>query len=198
MTGLFQVSKSFEEKQVLRDFTLALPEGGSVALMGPSGSGKTTIMRLLAGLETPDAGQVLGFTGRRIACQFQEDRLLPWYTARKNIALFARGDVDPWLDAVGLLAEADKLPGQLSGGMRRRLALARALAYDGEVLLLDEPLKEMDEALRDRMLRLIAKAAQGKQLLLVTHHRGEAEALCSRIVTVSGMPVHIERDTGEE
>lgn len=198
MTGLYRVSKTFEEKQVLQDFTLALPEGDSVALMGPSGSGKTTMMRLMAGLEAPDAGQVEGFVGRRIAYQFQEDRLLPWYTVRKNLSLFAKGDVDPWLEGVGLLAEADKLPAQLSGGMRRRVALARALAYDGEVLMLDEPLKEMDEALRARMLRLIAEAAVGKQLILITHQRSEAEALCGRIVTVSGMPAEIVSDTGAE
>lgn len=86
MRGLVDVSKRYGGRAVLSHFSLSLPETGGVCLFGPSGCGKTTALRLLCGLETPDAGRVEGMAGHRIACQFQEDRLLPWYTVRKNLA----------------------------------------------------------------------------------------------------------------
>lgn len=198
MFGLRSVDKAFGEKQILKDFSIALAPGRQHALMGPSGTGKTTILRLLAGMERPDQGEVYGLDQQRIAYQFQEDRLLPWYTVTQNLALFTSGPVEPWLEAVGLIGEAQQYPHQLSGGMQRRLALARALAYDGDVVLLDEPLKELDMDLRERMMRLIYTSCREKTLILVTHHEGEAHAICDHWVTLSGSPLQIQSDkTGE-
>lgn len=185
MRGLVDVSKRYDGRAALSHFTLALPQTGGVCLFGPSGCGKTTALRLLCGLETPDAGSVLGMEGLRIACQFQEDRLLPWYTVRKNLALACPDGadrVDTWLSRVGLLDAGEKLPAELSGGMRRRVALARALLFGGDVLLLDEPLKELDDAMRLRLLDVIAEHMPGRLTVLVTHSRDEAERLGLPIV----------------
>ena len=197
--GLEGVRFAYEGKLVVDDFTLALPERGGVCLFGPSGCGKTTALRLLAGLERPDAGRVVGMEGKRVAMMFQEDRLLPWYTLRENLLLGmgkradveknGEGDALAWLDAVGLAGEAGRRPGELSGGMRRRAALARALARGGDVLMLDEPLKELDDANRQRLVGLIREQARGKLLVLVTHDREVAEALCDTVVLCQGPPL---------
>jgi NitT/TauT family transport system ATP-binding protein len=194
--GLEAVDFSYGEKQVLKGFTLALPATGSVCLFGPSGCGKTTALRLLAGLERPQAGRVVGLEGRCIAMMFQEDRLLPWCTLRENLLLgMGKGAQSQaaleWLETVGLGKEAGSLPGALSGGMRRRAALARALARNGDVLLLDEPLKELDAANALRLRPLILEHARDKLLVLITHDRQEAEALCQRIVPCDGPPLRM-------
>ena len=186
MRGLFEVTKRYGTRAVLSHFTLELPVSGGVCLFGPSGCGKTTALRLLCGLEAPDAGSVRGMEGLRVACQFQEDRLLPWYTVRRNLALAypdalplrsREAEADAWLARVGLADAGDKLPFELSGGMRRRASLARALMFGGDVLVLDEPLKELDDAMRRRMLRLIAENMKGRTTVLVTHSLEEAERL---------------------
>ena len=192
MRGLYEVTKRYGGRTVLDRFTLALPQAGGVCLFGPSGCGKTTALRLLCGLEAPDAGEVRGLSELRIACQFQEDRLLPWYSVEKNLAIAARADLDAarmWLARVGLADAGGKLPAELSGGMRRRAALARALMFGGDLLVLDEPLKELDEGTRLRMLELIAACMPGRTTVLVTHSRDEAQAL--------GLPV-IEMPAGTE
>lgn len=191
--GLDEVSFSFGEKAVLDAFSLALPWQGSVCLFGPSGCGKSTVLRLLAGLERPDTGRIIGMQGRRIAMLFQENRLLPWSSLVENVMLGmgkeARADQAlAWLEAVGLEAEAWQRPDALSGGMRRRTALARALAMPSDVLLLDEPLKELDAQNQKRMQGLIHTQAQGKLMVLVTHDHREAEALCEHVWTFEGPP----------
>lgn len=186
MIELDRVSFSYGEKRVLSSLSLRLPERGQVAILGPSGCGKTTLLRLMAGLETPDSGIIR--RPERIACCFQEDRLLPWYTARENVALAlprtarqdkARADrlAQSWLERVGLGAEGSAYPEALSGGMKRRVALARALAYDAPVLLLDEPFRALDEQTHSEMLRLVRSLAQGRLLVLVTHDERDAEGM---------------------
>ena len=183
---LEHVSKSFGDKRVLSDVSLTLPEGGSVCFFGPSGCGKTTLLRLICGLEKPDSGRIDVPKGTRFSVHFQEDRLLPWYTVRENLALaMPQERVDGWLRAVGLPDVGKQYPDELSGGMRRRVALARALGHDSDVLVLDEPLRELDAATADRMLQLIREHQRGRLLLLVTHDREQAEALGCEIVDVA-------------
>lgn len=184
---------------VLKDLTLScggetvifrqdmmIEDGERIALMGPSGSGKTTLLRYLAGLLVPESGTGTGIPAR-VSCVFQEPRLLPWRTGRENVNLVL-GDrrstlprAEEWLAAVGLGGEGDKYPAQLSGGMQQRVNIARALAADGELLLLDEPFRGLDEARREEIIALVAERAQGKSLVLATHDRTEALALKCRI-----------------
>ena len=169
-------------RAVLREVNLTVPDSGHIALMGPSGCGKTTLLRVLAGLQTPDAGAVRVEPGR-MACVFQEPRLLPWRTAVENVnaVLSDRAQTMPqalaWLERLELGDACDQYPAALSGGMQQRVAIARALAYDAPVLLLDEPFRALDAALRARVTALIADAAKDKTLVLATHDASDADAL---------------------
>ena len=145
---LTDLTFSYGGKRVFQALTLEIPNSGITALTGPSGCGKTTLLRLIARLETPQGGSIDAPPPEQIALLFQEDRLIPRLAARRQIELVRpKGkSADAWLEAVGLADEADAAPEALSGGMRRRLALARCLAYgqDKQLLLLDEPFTGVD------------------------------------------------------
>ncbi len=179
---------AYDGVQVLESLTLHIAPGECAALMGPSGCGKSSLLNLTAGLIHPTAGSVTVNAGR-IAYAFQDPRLLPWLTAAQNVnaALSDRAATMPqameWLEAVGLADAADKLPRELSGGMRQRVNLARALAYDGELLLLDEPTKGLDADLREDIWALLQAHSRGRTVLLATHDIQEAEALADRTYT---------------
>lgn len=180
---LENVSRSFEGRQVLKNVNLTLPESGAVCFFGPSGCGKTTMLRLICGLDQPDGGRVHIPQGTRFSCHFQENRLLPWYTAEENLRLADENiDAQAWLNKVHLPDAGKLYPDELSGGMRRRVSLARALAHDSDVLVMDEPVRELDEATAETMLELILHSLGNRLLLLVTHDRAQAEKLGCRVV----------------
>ena len=180
------VSLSYGERTVLRDVALHVPPGGRAVLMGPSGCGKTSLLNLAAGLRTPTAGTVRS-AARRPAYAFQEPRLLPRLTAAENVnaVLSDRTETMPqalrWLKAVGLADAADKLPHELSGGMAQRVNLARALALDGDLLLLDEPLRELDGDRKQAILALLAQHAAGRTVLVTTHDADVAHTLADAV-----------------
>lgn len=180
MLKLEQICHRFDATPVLENVSFTLLPGQRLALMGPSGSGKTTLTRIALGLLTPDRGTVVN-TFSKTAVVFQEDRLLPWRTAVENVNLVLgdRKETLPLahaqLEEMGLGAAADKYPPQLSGGMRQRVAVARALALDAQLLILDEPFKALDEELRQQVISRVNDTDAA--ILLVTHDRREAEAL---------------------
>ena len=149
---------------IIKDISIVLPQPGVYALMGPSGLGKTSLIKAIAGLLPMASGSISGLEGKRITMMFQEHRLLPWRSALTNVMLGMPApdarQASELLHALEL-EDLDAYPDALSGGMQRRVALARALAHGGEVLLLDEPFTGMDEALKER-----AALMQTKQLLL--------------------------------
>ncbi|HEX2864601.1 MAG TPA: ATP-binding cassette domain-containing protein [Deinococcales bacterium] len=185
---LENVSVDFENRHVLRGVNLSVRKGEILAVLGPSGCGKSTLLRVIAGL--------LRHTGRlRVtgvpAMVFQDYRLMPWRTARGNVALprdlTGRGDdPDETLKTVGMSAFADLYPHQLSGGMRGRVALARALAQHSEVLLMDEPFAALDALVRERfneeLVRLHRKT--GKTIVFVTHSVREAVFIADRVLVL--------------
>ena len=191
---------------------LRLMAGQTTALIGPSGCGKSTLLRLIAGLDQPDAGQVsiLGMTpeqARRraaISVAFQDPSLLPWLTVRGNLGLarrLARQRPDPvrtlrLIELVGLAGFADTRPAALSGGMRQRAAIARALVTQPQVLLLDEPFGAVDELTRRQLARDLPPLWQeaGTTTLLVTHSIAEAVTLSDRIIVLSSRPARIVAD----
>ena len=182
-----KVALFYGEKAVLQDMDLHIPPGAHVALTGPSGCGKTTVLSLTAGLLRPAAGEVR-VRANKLAYAFQEHRLLPWRTAAENVNLVL-GDTAAtlplarhWLDMMGIADGADLLPAELSGGMRQRVNLARALARDGDLLLLDEPLKELDPDRRGSVLSLLREHAAGRTVLLATHDRAETDALAEKVL----------------
>ena len=177
------LSFRYGDKYIFRDF-YAETESGIICIMGPSGCGKTTLLHLMAGLLEPEGGRITGFPEKR-SLMFQEDRLLPWLNARANVALVLGEKDDPELPArllgeLGIDPEMDIR--SMSGGMRRRVALARALAFDSDALLLDEPFKGLDEELMRHCADMIRRT--GKSALVSTHSEAEAEALGAGILKI--------------
>jgi len=190
-----------------------VPTGEVVAILGPSGSGKTTLLNLAAGLAAPDQGraEVMGrdtadaVDWSRVGYMFQDDRLLPWRVASRNVALaLEAGDMPAperraralaGLELVGLADFADSYPHQLSGGMRSRVALARSLVGEPEILLMDEPFSRLDAQTRSvlhaELLRI--HALRRMSILFVTHDVEEAVILADRVVTMSPRPGRVRR-----
>ncbi|MFO0612263.1 MAG: TOBE-like domain-containing protein [Polyangiaceae bacterium] len=200
------LEKSFGKERVVDDVSFAVKNGEFVALLGPSGGGKSTVLRIIAGLETPDRGQVLIFDkdathqrvqDRAVGFVFQHYALFKHMTVRRNIAfgLEVRGDpkpdvdrtVDELLELVQLRGLGNRLPSQLSGGQRQRVALARALAPRPAVILLDEPFGALDAKVRVELrswLRTLQKE-RGITSIFVTHDQEEAMELADRVVILN-------------
>ena len=201
--ALDRVSRALGVRPVLDGIDLVARRGEVVVVLGPSGCGKTSLLRLVAGLLPPDRGAVLvkgapPVPGRAAAMVFQSYRLLPWKTVRGNVA-FALPHLDPAeretriarvLGLVGLSRFADAWPRELSGGMQQRAALARALAVEPELLLMDEPFAALDAQSRQLMqaelLRLVART--GPTVVFVTHSVDEALVLADRVLLMSPRP----------
>ena len=174
-----QVGYSYDnKKKVLKGVNAEMEQGKLYAILGPSGCGKTTLLRLLMGLEAPDSGQIRIPEGTRFSAVFQEDRLLNRLTAAANVRLAARASIE---QAGELLLELGIPPENLSqpvstfsGGMKRRVALCRALLAEYDVLTLDEPYKGLDEDTRARVMRLVDVHTRGRTVILVTHAAEEA------------------------
>lgn len=182
---LRSVEKSYEGNLVLKKISLSLAPGSVCALMGASGIGKTTLLRVAAGLEQVDEGEV---SAPRAAFVFQEDRLSPDLSAVGNARLGARGvsaeRAAGMLSLLGLDGHMDKPVRELSGGMRRRVAIARALLSDAPLLLLDEPFKGLDEETRRVTAQTVLRYSEGKMVLLVTHDEQEAALLSAAVITL--------------
>lgn len=176
------VTKRFD-RAVLDDCTLHFADGKITALIGESGRGKTTVLRLIAGLETPDGGIVRA--DGRVAMLFQEPRLFPALTALENVRLVQpQHDRAAALDALRVCraeALADKRPHEMSGGERQRTALARLLAFGGDILLLDEPFSALDAATKEQIIAGLFPRFAGKTVILVTHNAREAALADARI-----------------
>lgn len=212
---LVSVSKAYKSKggvvEVLKDFHLEVVEGEFLAIVGPSGCGKSTLLRLMAGLEPPDGGLIL-FKGEplrtkangRIVLVFQEPLLFPWLTVEGNVEFglkvkgIGHGKVEEvvsgLLKKVGLEGFEKFYPHELSGGMRHRVALARALAIDPDVLLMDEPFASVDaitrEVLQEKLLEIWE--GTGKTVVFVTHSLREALVLADRICVLSPRPANVK------
>ena len=184
------VTFSYGEKTILRDFSFELKKGEVVALMGASGIGKSTVLNLAAGFCKPQEGQIIR-SAERISYAFQEPRLFPWLNVLENVnAVLAankttKEDALKALDLVALSDSAALFPAELSGGMKSRVSLARAIAYNGDLFLLDEPFAALDEELRHRLAGGILDHIRkcGASCLIVTHQREDAE-LADRIITL--------------
>jgi NitT/TauT family transport system ATP-binding protein len=204
--------KGADPVEAVRGVDLAVAAGSIVALIGPSGCGKSTLLHMIAGLYEPTSGQVV-YAGRRVSSvntavgyMTQKDSLLPWRTVQDNVALpfelagqsraERRGRAREILDRVGLGGFETRYPSELSGGMRKRAALARMLLYRPETFLLDEPFAALDAQLKLAMHALLLRLwAEGKQtIVLVTHDLVEAITLSDRVVVLTRRPSRILLD----
>jgi ABC-type nitrate/sulfonate/bicarbonate transport system ATPase subunit len=213
-----QVGKQFPAAdggilEVLRDVSFDVPAGDIVAIVGPSGSGKSTLLNMAAGLLMPDQGQVAvmgqptsgAVDWGRVGYMFQDDRLLPWRVALGNVALALEAGAMPAaertrragavLDLVGLGSFARSYPHQLSGGMRSRVALARSLVGEPDLLLMDEPFSRLDAQTRGSMHRELLRihAMRRISILFVTHDVEEAVVLADHVVLMSARPGRVRR-----
>ena len=202
------IARHYRRRPVFRDLWFGVDRGEFVALIGHSGCGKTTILNILAGLEAPDAG-VIVMDGKTVAGPaldraviFQSHALLPWLTALGNVAFAVRSRHRDWprakvadhaarvLDLVGLGDAAGRKPAELSGGMKQRVGIARALAIEPQLLLMDEPFSALDAltrgTLQDEVLRLVSDA--GQTAFMITHDVDEAILLADRILLMTNGP----------
>lgn len=194
------VSRSFGDVAALQGLTFRVEQSEFVAVVGPSGCGKTTLLNLLSGYDAPTSGQVTRRGSVRMV--YQHDGLFPWLTAGQNIDVALRklaSDADrnsqrqALLNLIGLEGFADHYPHQLSGGMRQRVELARALAGETDLLLMDEPFSALDYLTRLRMRDELARLLQKRPItvVLVTHDIEEAAQLADRVIVLSGRPGRI-------
>lgn len=190
-----EISKRYGDKTVFERLSLTVETGVWTVLTGASGLGKTTLLRVLAGLEQPDEGVVSGLDGLRKSFVFQENRLLERASALENILCVApdRERAMKMLELVGLGTELSKPAGKLSGGMKRRLAIARALAYGGDVFFLDEPLRELDKGTETQIASLLRGELQGKTVLLITHDEDFANRPGNTVLRFAGPPMRLEQ-----
>ncbi|MBS5344387.1 MAG: ABC transporter ATP-binding protein [Clostridium sp.] len=175
------LSKSFGEHIVLKDFNADIPTGQVTLLTAPSGKGKTTLLRILMGLETADSGEFSDFSGLKQSAVFQEDRLCENLSALSNIKLASpqlqNQIIEEALSNVGLKEYAHCPISEFSGGMKRRVAILRALLADYDILFLDEPFKGLDAETKALVMSDVKQRSQGKTVILVTHDPTEAEIL---------------------
>ncbi|MDC7955452.1 ABC transporter ATP-binding protein [Fusobacterium simiae] len=193
------IGKSFNNKVILEGISFSIYKKEIVSLLGPSGIGKSTLLNILSGIEKPTVGKVEMFI-EKVGYVFQDDRLLPWLTLFENIRLVnISGNINmvqEILKTVGLEAYANYYPYQLSGGMRQRGSIARAMYYAGELLFLDEAFKSLDEYKRIELLNLLLtlKESIGLSSLFVTHDIEEAIYVSDRILVLNGEPAKIIKE----
>lgn len=190
MIKLQDLTLRYGDKLVLDCFSMEIPDRGFTALSGPSGCGKTTLLRTMAGLTKVESGRISGVDPARTAFLFQEDRLLPWRTVSQQITDVLprerRGEAEGWLAFAELEGEGGAYPAALSGGMARRLALARCAALGGDLLLLDEPFAGVDQ---ERTARLLERLRALKIPAVLATHQPQVLAACDVVISLDGPPL---------
>jgi NitT/TauT family transport system ATP-binding protein len=192
---LEHVDVSLGDARVLADFSLAFPECGFVCITGPSGGGKTTLLKVIAGLIEPDNGTVSGIDKTRLAMMFAEDVLLDWLSVEENIALVVKDSslvssaCSQALETVELSGYEKHYPVELSKGMQRRVALARALAFESDILLLDEPTVNLDNRLACAIMARIVELRKDRLTICVTHNPDLMQGFATHTYRFIGLPL---------
>ena len=198
MISVNNVTKKYGEKTVFENFSLTADNNKITVILGESGSGKTTLLNMIARLTDFD-GEIIG--ADKVSMVFQRDRLVPHLTVKENILLVnEKADVSALLESVGLVGTENLYPKELSAGMARRVAIIRAFAYPAPVLLMDEPLVNLDLSLKYSLIDKI-KALQkqtGKTIILVTHDVKEAVRLSDRVIVIAGGQIIFDADAVAE
>jgi len=182
---IMNLAAEYNGKVIFENLNFSLPVTGCVCFFGPSGSGKTTLLQIIAGLKKPSDGQIcIGHP--KISYVFQENRLVPWRASLENVSIAAasKNIASDGLCNVGLEDDTGKYPSQLSGGMKQRVNIARALAYDADVILLDEPFKGLDDVVKSKIIGIFNEMKKTKLLILVTHDQEDVSILADQIINI--------------
>ena len=182
--------KSYDGKSVFQNFSLDIEFDGILLIRGKSGLGKTTLLRMLAGLEKPDGGTVKT-DAKKISFMFQEDRLIPFISVLKNVAAVNAEKAKEYLVLLGLQNELNSSPATLSGGMKRRVSLARALAFDSDLVILDEPFKGLDGELKADICKALRAESESRPFITVSHDTADGELLNAKILDLDEIMVDI-------
>lgn len=183
---LTNITKSYGDRLVLEDLSMVFPAGSTTCIMGPSGCGKTTLFNLITGTIKADSGTISGVPDR-LSIVFQEDRLCESFSAISNIRLvtgdrMSDEEILQHFEELGIADSAYMPVSNLSGGMKRRVTIARAICYDSELILLDEALKGLDDERRHLTMDYIKKHSQGKTIICITHDPKEAEHMGGTLI----------------
>ncbi len=186
---LININKEFDGKKVLQHLDITFRAGTISCIMGPSGSGKTTLANILMGLIKPDSGEIQGLKEVKISAVFQEDRLIEHWDALKNVQLVCGKEITEEVvrehfQKVGLEVLTKKPVRSFSGGMRRRVAMVRALLADSDLILLDEPFKGLDKTLKHRVISYLLEQTVGKTVIVITHEKEDAKLLGAELHTL--------------
>lgn len=191
MLTLDHLTLRYGKKTVLEGVSFEFLTGSVTGIVGASGIGKSSLLHAIAGLKAPSGGKILS-SHERISYIFQEPRLFPWMTALENITTVGANEETArhFLDLLFEDAKevAEKYPNELSGGMKQRISIARALAFSPDLLLLDEPFRGLDTETKEKTAQLILRKTKGKTLLFVTHDESDL-TLCQEIVRMDGSPI---------
>ncbi|QTQ11548.1 ATP-binding cassette domain-containing protein [Treponema parvum] len=196
MVSVVNIKKTYNSKTVIEDLSLSVNAGDLAVIVGPSGCGKSTLLNIIAGLDQNYEGN-LQTSGQKIGYVFQEDRILPWLTVFQNIkSVNPSGEdalVQHFIDAAGLTGFEKYYPDELSGGMRQRCSIARALYYGSDILLMDEPFKSLDYVIRQKMISDLLKIHKEEKntILFVTHDIEEALAVADTVFVLRKDPCRL-------
>ncbi|KAB3536054.1 ABC transporter ATP-binding protein [Alkaliphilus pronyensis] len=197
--------KSYGKQKVISGLNMDFSSEGIHCLFGPSGCGKTTLVNILAGVIPYDSGDIQGFNNKSFSYIFQEERLLPWATVEKNIKFVLesynhKGDIDSIVDNYLSLVDLEEFknyyPKELSGGMKQRVSIARALAYDGDILIMDEPFKGLHLNMKKTLMDYIIDYWHRKKglFILITHDADEALCMANYIHVLEGPPLTLKKE----
>lgn len=200
MIEIRDLCKSYGTNIIYNHFNITFEENHITGIMGESGGGKTTLLKIISGIEKYDEGEIRGINNKKIAYIFQEDRLIPWLTVYENIRFVLKSykdekyiykKVKEVLTKLRLWEYKEYLPEHLSGGMQRRVSLGRALVYDCEILLMDEPFKGLDEELKKDIVNYFLKEykERPKTIIWVTHDEEELKEISHKIYWLEGKPL---------
>lgn len=187
---LTEIYKSYKDVPVLENINILFKKGKTTCIMGASGIGKTTLIRILTGLTKADRGKIQGVDGRKVAVVFQEDALIDHWDALKNVELvcdpsITKEMIEEEFFKLGLENYKNKAVSQLSGGMRRRVAILRALMADSDLIVMDEPFSALDEDSKIRVIEYIKMKTKGKTLVVVTHDKEDVQRMGGDVVLLT-------------
>lgn len=206
---LKNVQKKYSNLSVIENFNISFSDDKVHCIFGPSGSGKSTLLNIITKLENINSGEIIGTENKKFSYVFQEDRLLPWLNVEENIMFVlesnyskseAKEKAQKCMDLVKLSKFSKSLPRELSGGMKQRLSIARAIAYNGDIFVMDEPFKALDMEIKNELMNYIVEYCYNNNKLLIytTHDAFEAAYMADRIYVFDGPPLKLKRQINIE